>query len=637
MARFVIEVSEDTPSAKKGRFVIEQPKAAEQAKFDPTEGMSTFDKVAAGAGKAMYDLARGVGQLTGVVSRKDIEEARKLDAPLMETTEGKVGNFIGAVTPAIGTVLIPGVNTMTGAALTGAASGLLQPSASTKETLTNVAAGTAAGPAGVAVGRAIGAGYQGAKALAEPFFAKGQEKIAARVLQEYADDPIRAAAAARAAQASATGALPTTAEATKDVGLAQLQRALQSTDPTGFASDLASRQMANNAARVAALREIAKTPEARAAAVAAADRQAKQLYGTAFQENVEVTPELLKLASRPSMRRAEARAVDLADELSIPFSARLDDMRPKQVPLGRQQPAPSFVYREVDVPGSSMPAGGVSAPTQRIEESFVRGDASMPRYFEVPPVESVPVRDMHTIKMGMDALMGDPTLGIAGREAAAVARTREQLMDMLPESYQVARRAYIEANKPVNQMDVGRRLLESYSSATKDLAGNPKLRAESFNRALQDEEKLVKLATGLKGDRALPDVMTPDQLRVINSVADDLSTLSAVEAAGRAPGSPTAQNLASQNVLRQLLGPTGLPQSWSESAMLQTLLRPVQFAAKAGEPRIVNRLAQAMMSPEDAAVLLQMAQTPGLAERFGRVALPYMVPLGIGAQRALND
>lgn len=69
------------------------PKSAPS--YDPAEGMGTFDKLSAGFGKAIYDTGRGLGQLTGLVSQEDIEEARALDAPLMDTGAGMVGNVLG--------------------------------------------------------------------------------------------------------------------------------------------------------------------------------------------------------------------------------------------------------------------------------------------------------------------------------------------------------------------------------------------------------------------------------------------------------------------------------------------------------------------------------------------------------------
>lgn len=124
---------------------------APEPTYDPTEGMSSTDKVLAGVGKTMTDLGRGAGQMLGLVSRDDVAEARKLDAPLMNTKAGAVGNFAGNLAMLAPTAMIPGANTLAGAGLIGAATGLLQPSTSTTETLTNVGLGGAGGAAGQAI------------------------------------------------------------------------------------------------------------------------------------------------------------------------------------------------------------------------------------------------------------------------------------------------------------------------------------------------------------------------------------------------------------------------------------------------------------------------------------------------------
>jgi hypothetical protein len=119
--------------------------------FDPERDMSTGQRVAAGAGKALNDLAMGAGQLLGLTSREDVADQRKLDAPLMNTTAGKVGNLAGSVGALAPTALIPGAGTVAGAGAIGSLVGLLQPSTSTKETLTNVALGGAGGAVGQGV------------------------------------------------------------------------------------------------------------------------------------------------------------------------------------------------------------------------------------------------------------------------------------------------------------------------------------------------------------------------------------------------------------------------------------------------------------------------------------------------------
>lgn len=110
----------------------------------------------AGAGQALTNIGRGVGQSLGMVSRQDIEEARRLDAPLDATTAGKVGNFAGNVAALAPTAMIPGANTVAGASAIGAATGLMQPSTSTGETVGNTLFGTLGGAAGQAAANKIG-------------------------------------------------------------------------------------------------------------------------------------------------------------------------------------------------------------------------------------------------------------------------------------------------------------------------------------------------------------------------------------------------------------------------------------------------------------------------------------------------
>lgn len=137
--------------------------------YDPTEGMSTFDKAAAGFGKAIVDTGRGVGQLLGLVSRDDVEEARKRDEALMNTTAGTVGNIVGNIATLAPTALIPGVNTVRGATLLGTVAGALQPSVSTEETIANAGLGGIGGAIGQKIaqvgGRLLG-GSQNANAAA---------------------------------------------------------------------------------------------------------------------------------------------------------------------------------------------------------------------------------------------------------------------------------------------------------------------------------------------------------------------------------------------------------------------------------------------------------------------------------------
>jgi hypothetical protein len=129
---------------------------ADQASYSPTAGMAGLEKFGAGMGKAFVDLARGAGQMVGKVSTQDVADSRRLDAPLMETGAGNIGNFAGNVAALAPAAFVPGVNTVAGAGAVGALSGLLQPAETTQEMLTNTALGGVLGGAGQKFGQWAG-------------------------------------------------------------------------------------------------------------------------------------------------------------------------------------------------------------------------------------------------------------------------------------------------------------------------------------------------------------------------------------------------------------------------------------------------------------------------------------------------
>ena len=93
-----------------------------------------------------------------------------------------------------------------------------------------------------------------------------------------------------------------------------------------------------------------------------------------------------------------------------------------------------------------------------------------------------------------------------------------------------------------------------------------------------------------------------------------------------ARGSPTGQTLISQDILQQALGPFGLPKSFTESTLAETLLRPVSFAYKAPENRVMGLLGQLALMPEEARILFlkELAQRNRGADKL----IPYGASIG---------
>jgi hypothetical protein len=550
----------------------------QQAKpIDPTDGMSAGQKMLAGIGSGMTDLAYGVGQRLGLVDQKTVDEKKRLDAPLLNTTAGAVGNVTGKVATGLPAILVPGANTLVGAGLIGGAQGLAEPTATGESTLKNALIGGAGGVGGVVVGRALGAAYQGVKGLIEPFTQGGQERIAGRVLNRFAENPN--ALASVSSQPTVTGATPTLAEAARDRGVASLQRALEQQDPQ-IAAKLAQRAADNNAARVNVIGSIAGDEGTRTAAVAARDAASGDMYKAATNAAYTVDDKLADLLKRPAVQQAMQRAKTLAENAGRKFT----------------------FGTETQAPFSGVGGRSVEASKQ------------------------ITGQGLQDLKMALDDMLTDPASGYAGAAGRGIKDLRSQVVSWMEganPAFKDARTAYAAASKPINQMDVGQRLLEKAGPAIRDMDGNKRLTANAFSRMLDGEQQLVRQATGFKGVNALADVMSPEQMSKLQAVRNELELSSNLSQAANGPGSQTAKSLASQNMLRQILGPTGLPQSWAESTVLESLLRPVQFGMKAAEPRIQNKLADIMLDPELARAALKAAEGKQLSPAMRR-ALPLL-------------
>lgn len=539
--------------------------------------MGVGGRLAAGAGKALTDLGRGAGQWLGLVSRDDVEESRRLDAPLMSTTEGKIGNIGGNVAALLPTAFIPGANTYTGAAAIGALSGALSPSTSTGETIGNIGLGGALGPAAIGAGRLVGAGIQGGRALLEPLTKRGQEQIAARTLQGFATDPTRAAAAAARAKPLVSGSLPTLAQAADDPGLAQLERTIANNPETG--SQLASRVADQRAARLAAIKEIAGTDEYYNAIKQGVKTFAKEDYDRALAEGLDVDmaralePQIASLMQRPSIQQAQRVAMDLAKE-----NDQVIDNFGSIQGLDYLKKALDNIISKAKAPGSSI---------------------------------------------------GDTKL-------RAVVQTKDDLMKVIESiapNYKVANDNFAKMAKQVNSMDVARALQKNLEPSLARYGANTREHAQAYASALDSAVESVKKQTRM--DMPLSQIMPSRDVATLENIAKDLARKAKAEDMGRAVGSNTAQNLAAQNLLRRTLGPLGLPESWGESTALQTLLSPLSAAYRVGgaEQRILDRIGRSILDPQDAATLLQtqLQQPRSLLLNESQRYLP-VLPLGLLGQ-----
>lgn len=140
----------------KQQTLIEQARADEEAfrkTAVPTSGMSGTQKFLAGAGQGMTNLARGIGQITGLVDQQAIDEAAQRDKPLLESGAGAAGSIGGTVATTLPAMLVPGANTLAGSVITGGAIGALDPVESGESRTGNMVAGAAGGGLGFGAGK----------------------------------------------------------------------------------------------------------------------------------------------------------------------------------------------------------------------------------------------------------------------------------------------------------------------------------------------------------------------------------------------------------------------------------------------------------------------------------------------------
>lgn len=155
------------------------PKPAAWTPASPTEGMSGFDTVAAGMGKRMTDWGRAAGQMLWISDQGSVDEARKLDAPLMDTFGGKAG----AVGADLLSAVIPGTQSVKGAALVSGALGALTPTVGDESRVKNIAVDAALGAGSTAALKGLTGALQSRLASKE---AKAAQAITANADRDAA-------------------------------------------------------------------------------------------------------------------------------------------------------------------------------------------------------------------------------------------------------------------------------------------------------------------------------------------------------------------------------------------------------------------------------------------------------------------
>jgi hypothetical protein len=413
----------------------------------------------------------------------------------------------------------------------------------------------------------------------------GQQQIAANILQRSATNPEAAAVNLLRARPVVPGSNPTIGQVANDPGLAQLERTLINNPET--AAPLQQRFAQQRAARGAAIDEVAATAPGSGSyyddilegrrIFANEDYAAARAAGIDPEMAASMQPEIASLMDRPSIQAAVTDARRLAAETG----ENITDI------------------------GS--------------------------------------VQGLDWVKKALDNQISRANRGntsIGAEDLRALMRTRDDLnatLEQLAPAYREANRNYAAMSLQVNSMDVARDLERRYTPAAAEFGTSAKEQGAAYMKALRNAQDSVKGATGR--NQNLGETMSTADIYQLENVARDLARKEYSQDAGRAVGSPTAQNMLSQYFINRVLGEAGIPQSVisgaQSSTVLNSLLRPVEFAGRLALPRVQNRLAELALSPEEAALALRSmrAATPNALALPGPLAeLPYRVAPALTAR-----
>jgi hypothetical protein len=286
----------------------------------------------------------GRGGVSEAVKRLSQEADVYQEANPASYNTGRVtGTLLPAVGMSRGIGMIPsfGKNPYVSGAVigsgTGAVSGALQP-VETGETgmpmyeemgrnaRTGALIGAPVGAVAPAIGQLVDKGVRAGKALVEPFFESGQEKILGKFLRQMSGgEEAKAMRNLRNPQQLVTGSQPTAAEVAGVPSLSALERTAIATSPTA-GNLMAQRQAQNAQAQAAALRNIA--PASRTSKyVNFREQVADDLYSDALKPlnlgtlDAKTTSEITSLIKRPAIKDAMEvakessanRGMDIAD------------------------------------------------------------------------------------------------------------------------------------------------------------------------------------------------------------------------------------------------------------------------------------------------------------------------------------
>ena len=425
-------------------------------------------------------------------------------------------------------------------------------------------------PTGISAGTQAVA--RGGREVVRPFTEAGRETIVGNVLRQLANAPENLPARLAAYEPTIPGYTPTTAQASRDVGLISAETAIRALDTTGKFAAQASQA---NKARMTVLDRLAKDQDAVDFAIAKREEVTDPLREQAFA-NPLLTPE--------QMQRGVTLAVD----------KQIEDVL--KSPAGKRDSVISVMN---DVKADVARANNVN------------------ELYEIR-------KDLRAAERGLldKSAKGGASAGaykVANKELNSVIQAVDDVIESAAPGYRDYLKTYASASKGIERLEAAQGFRAKVLSATPDPInyGDFMISQPSFARAIRATAKETKLSEM--------------QVRTLEKVGRDLDA-GVLNRAGRVPGSDTFKNLSTANVIGGIIG----KQMFGEvPAAANKVVAPLNWLYNGTDDQIREILVDAMLDPKLASRLMTKATTTTV-EPLSKELQKKAINMGYGAAFGLT-
>lgn len=502
----------------------------------------------------------------------------------------------------------------------GGAMGAIQPVANEQPYLPQKAAQVATG---AAAGTALPLIASGAGAVRSRFTEAGRQQAAGRLANEAAGDR-QGAVVQQLRQNQNPLAQGTAGEVAAPAGSAEfsaLQKAASQVRP----SEYEAIRRAQDAARLAAVKSVGKTPVELGAAQRARGAATEPLYSAARDSkslaDVRRTVNLIdRIIKKDPKREAITGTLGKVKESLFqhyPVQQRATDAWQntnkaisRELAKSGREPAVLIRARKIlnQVKAGDLDEDSAIRQLSKLKSNkgsvnsaleFAKQSLRTPEWVveeNVPTLISASrnIQDLMNAKGPTGAKVNDAIV----RELGIVKKSLDRQIAKVAPEYQAAQKLYAQMSKPIDQMRIGQYLEDKLVPALNDQGATAAQRGAVLAQALRDAPKTVKAATGFKRQPEIGGILDRGQMDTISKVGQDLARKADFEALAKA-GTQRAGRITGEAFSERI------PNALQHAIMIaNAILR--RTGAKANE-RTMDALARKMQDPQAMADLMEKA------------------------------